>query len=89
MGDVLEAHDLALDAFGGLAGVSNLDNILGAIGRPYHGYHRRIERKAAALLHGLATAHGFNDGNKRSAWIVTETLIFNSGWNSPCDPKTV
>ena len=74
----MEAHEQAIEAFGGLRGISNLDNILGAIGRPYHGYHRRIHAKAAALLHGLATSHGFNDANKRTAWLTTEVLIWNS-----------
>jgi death on curing protein len=35
--DALEAHETSLDAFGGLRGISNIDNILGALGRPYHG----------------------------------------------------
>ncbi|NND17329.1 MAG: type II toxin-antitoxin system death-on-curing family toxin [Silicimonas sp.] len=77
---MLEAHEQSIEAFGGLPGISNLDNILGAIGRPYHGYHLRIHAKAAALLHGLATSHGFNDANKRTAWLTTEVLIANSGF---------
>jgi len=48
------------------------------MGRPYHGYHRPIARKAAALFHGLATSHGFTDANKRTAWLVTMVLIESS-----------
>jgi len=77
---VFDAHSSSLALAGGRVGVSNLDNILGAIGRPYHGYHREIERKAAALQHGLATSHGFVDGNKRSAWISTVILVERSGY---------
>ncbi|WP_298937190.1 type II toxin-antitoxin system death-on-curing family toxin [uncultured Ruegeria sp.] len=80
LGDVLEAHEQSLEAFGGLPGISNLDSILGAIGRPYHGYHRMMHAKAAALLHGLATSHGFNDANKRTAWLSMEVLCANSGY---------
>lgn len=80
LGDVLEAHEQSLEAFGGLPGISSIDSILGAIGRPYHGYHRMIWRKGAALLHGLATSHGFNDGNKRTAWLVTDILYVHSGY---------
>ena len=76
----MEAHEQALDAFGGLRGISNLDNVLGAIGRPYHGYHLLIHAKSAALLHGIATSHGFADANKRTAWLTTEVLIANSGF---------
>ena len=39
-----------------------------------------MDRKAAALLHGVATSHGFVDGNKRSAWLVTFVLIGRSGF---------
>ncbi|WP_366869520.1 type II toxin-antitoxin system death-on-curing family toxin [uncultured Roseobacter sp.] len=81
LGDVLEAHEQSLEAFGGLRGICNLNSILGAIGRPYHGYHRPIHKKAAALLHGLATSHGFNDANKRTAWLTTEVLCLNSGYD--------
>ena len=71
LADAIEAHRLALDYGGDRGGISNIDNLAGALGRPYHGYHRPIERKAAALLHGVATSHGFVDANKRSAWLVT------------------
>lgn len=57
-----------------------MENILGAIGRPYHGYHKPIARKAAALFHGVATSHGFVDANKRTAWLLTFLLIERSGY---------
>ena len=31
-------------------------------------------------MHGIATSHGFNDANKRTAWLSTEILIANSGY---------
>tara|TARA_R110000751_G_scaffold4718_7_gene22788 strand:+ start:306 stop:656 length:351 start_codon:yes stop_codon:yes gene_type:complete len=76
----LEAHEQSLEGFGGLAGISNIDALQGALGRPYHGYHRTIYAKGAALLHGIAAAHGFNDGNKRTAWLLTEYLYLKSGY---------
>lgn len=87
LGDVIEAHEQALEHAPGLPGISNLDSILGAIARPYHGYHRRIHAKAAALLHGIATSHGFNDANKRTAWLTTEVLIANSGFRLDMRPE--
>lgn len=65
---------------GGRPGIANLSNIQGALGRPCHGHHRAISRKAAALLHGMATSHGFADGNKRTAWLVTLLLIEACGY---------
>lgn len=58
----------------------NQSSLEGALGRPYHGYHRLIHQKCAALLHGVATSHGFSDGNKRSAWACTFVLIQRSGY---------
>ncbi|MBL4629215.1 MAG: type II toxin-antitoxin system death-on-curing family toxin [Roseicyclus sp.] len=51
-----------------------------AIGRPYSGYHRSLDGKAAALLHSLVGNHGFADGNKRTAWLSVEVLINRSGY---------
>ena len=73
------AHDEAL-TYGGLAGVSSLHLIESALARPYSGYHRPIERKAAAILHGMVSNHGFADGNKRTAWLLTELLIDRSNY---------
>ena len=79
LADVIAAHDEAL-TYGGRSGVISLDAIQSAIGRPYSGYHRAIHRKAAALLHALVQNHGFVDGNKRSALIVTLLMIERSGY---------
>ena len=54
--------------------------IRSAIARPYHGYHRFIHQKAAALLHGIVTNHGFSDGNKRTAFYLVELLATRSGY---------
>lgn len=51
-----------------------------ALGRPYSGYHRAIEKKAAAILHSVVGNHGFIDGNKRTAWLLVELLIDRSGY---------
>jgi len=51
-----------------------------AIGRPYSGYHRTIQSKAAALLESVVGNHGFTDGNKRTAWLLAELLVSRSGY---------
>ena len=66
--------------YGGRAGIVSLASIESAIGRPYSGYHRAIHRKSAALLHALIQNHGFVDGNKRTALIVTLLMIERSGY---------
>jgi len=79
LADALEAHEAALE-YGGRPGISSLDLVESAIGRPYSGYHAPIERKAAALLESMIGNHGFIDGNKRTAWLMTELLIERSGY---------
>lgn len=66
--------------YGGREGVSSFHLIESGLARPYSGYHRSIERKAAALLHSMVGNHGFVDGNKRTAWLLVEILIGRSGY---------
>lgn len=60
--------------------MTSLHLIKSALARPYSGYHRTIERKAAAILHSMVGNHGFVDGNKRTAWLLSELLIDRSGY---------
>ncbi|MBI1416107.1 MAG: type II toxin-antitoxin system death-on-curing family toxin [Limimaricola sp.] len=86
LADVIAAHDEAL-TYGGRAGVVNLGGIESAISLPYAGYHRSISRKAAALLRSLVQNHGFVDGNKRTALLITDLFIRRSGYHLNLDPK--
>ncbi|WP_157898194.1 type II toxin-antitoxin system death-on-curing family toxin [Yoonia vestfoldensis] len=67
-----------MEEFGGHHGAHDVSTLLGALGRPYHGYHKRIWTKGAALLHGIATAHGFADGNKRTSLLMLFLLYERS-----------
>lgn len=51
-----------------------------AIQRPYSGYYRSIQRKAAALVHSVASNHGFADGNKRTTLLLLGVLLDRSGY---------
>ncbi|MDE2828383.1 MAG: type II toxin-antitoxin system death-on-curing family toxin [Bacteroidota bacterium] len=48
--------------------------------RPYHGYFESLHEKTAALIHGIVSNHGFVDGNKRTAFYLTELLVQRSGY---------
>ena len=76
---MLRGHEEALRD-GGAPGIVNEDAVLSAIARPYHGYHRLIHQKAAALLHGIVSNHGFVDGNKRTALYLVELMVQRSGY---------
>ena len=79
MDEAVEVHDFVLARYGGLAGIRDMGAVASAVARPYSGYHRRIERKAAALVHSLVLNHGFLDGNKRTAVFMLCILLWNSG----------
>lgn len=79
LADALLAHDAALQ-HGGLSGILNRGLIESAISRPYSGYYRSMDAKAAALLHSLARNHGFADGNKRTCLLLVHLLIDRSGY---------
>ena len=65
---------------GGAPGILSRSAVESAIARPYHGYHLRIHQKAAALVHGIVSNHGFVDGNKRTAVYLVEVLAVRSGY---------
>jgi len=77
--DALSAHEEALK-LPGLPGVIDLSRVQSAIGRPYSGYHRNIQKKAAALVESMARNHGFVDGNKRTTLLLLHMLLVRSGY---------
>jgi death-on-curing protein len=79
LAEALSAHERALQT-GGLNGILNIEMIESALARPYNGYYRTIERKAAALVESMSTNHGFADGSKRTTVILTHLLLSKSGY---------
>ena len=79
LADALAAHDFALQ-YEGRPGILNLDMVQAAIARPYNGYFRSMDRKAAALLDAVARYHDFVDGNKRTAVLLLELMLGRSGY---------
>lgn len=84
----MRGHEEALQD-GGAPGIINEHAIQSAIARPYHGYHRRIHQKAAALVHGVVCNHGFSDGNKRTALYLVELLVQRSGYEFVEDDEVI
>ncbi|MBD3689860.1 Fic family protein [Nanchangia anserum] len=72
----------------------------GACGRPFAGFgghelYDTMPAKAVALLTGVALAHPFDDGNKRTAWAVMGDYLAAFGlecdWQrlDPCEIETI
>jgi death-on-curing protein len=80
LNEALAAHEIVLHQQGGAHGVRDRGAIESALARPFCGYYRSIESKAAALVHSLVLNHGFVDGNKRTAIQVLGIFLLNSGY---------
>lgn len=55
-----------------------------AIGRAYQGwgnsyFYPSVFSQAAVLMHGIAAAHAFLDGNKRTAWAAAMVALEMNG----------
>lgn len=77
--DVIIIHD-SLDP----APLIDRGKLEGAVMRPQASFggqllHASIYAQASVLLHGICQAHGFLDGNKRTAWVSTLTFLSRNG----------
>ncbi|RJF92480.1 type II toxin-antitoxin system death-on-curing family toxin [Noviherbaspirillum saxi] len=77
---VYAIHDKQLAEHGGIAGVKDYNLIESALARPqqlssYGNPPPDAADLAAAYAFGIARNHGFNDGNKRTAWILARLFL--------------
>jgi len=77
--DVLAFHDDQLRRYGGAAGVRDMGQLQAALFRPQTGYYHDLIQEAAALWESLSQNHPFVDGNKRTAFAVTDTFLLING----------
>jgi death-on-curing protein len=89
LADALAAHEVAL-TYGGRPGILNQPSLESALQRPYSGYYRAIEKKAAALVQSVTGNHAFVDGNKRTCLLLLGLLLDRSGYRLAKDgsPET-
>ena len=89
---VFAVHDKQLAVHGGLDGIRDLNAVESALDRAknlaaYGNPPPDLADLAVAYIYGIATGHGFNDGNKRTAWVIgrlflminNQTLVFDQG----------
>jgi death-on-curing protein len=76
-------HDEAIYEFGGTAGLRDPGLLESALDRPRnllaHKPGSSIFALAATLCVGIAKNHAFNDGNKRTALLVTRAFLYLNG----------
>lgn len=80
--DTLAIHDMMLAQHGGLAGVRDFGLLESALNRPRRlfSYEKpTIQQLAAAYACGIVRNHPFNDGNKRTGFMVAATFLEVNG----------
>ena len=86
---VLAVHERQIAEHGGIDGIRDLGAIESALARPVHRTAcdaPEASELAAADLFGLARNHGFADGNKRTAWVVSRLFLADHGYLLEFDP---
>lgn len=80
---VLAIHDDLLAEYGGADGVRDLGGLESALNRPVNlaAYGNADAADLAAMYTvGVAKAHAFVEGNKRTAWAVGRLFLRLNGW---------
>jgi len=84
----LAVHERQIAEHGGLQGTRDAGAVASALARPQN-LAAYGEADAAALAasygFGIARNHGFADGNKRTAWVVTRTFLGDNGYRLTFD----
>ena len=81
---VLAIHEQQIAEHGGLLGIRDIGIIESALGRPQNLLlynNPDIFDLAAAYGYGLVQNHGFIDGNKRTAYVVTRLFLILNGYD--------
>lgn len=82
-------HAEQLAGHGGISGARDVTLLQSALAQPQsvHAYHpdADIAELAAAYGYGIARNHPFLDGNKRTAFVVTELFLILNGYELLAD----
>ena len=78
--EVLIIHNEVVFAHGGANGVSDVGGLDSAIARPFQSFggedlYPSVFEKAAAIGESIIMNHPFIDGNKRTGYVLMETLL--------------
>jgi death on curing protein len=89
METVLAVHDMQIAEHGGASGIRDIGLIESALARPANMVNYGdpdIVELAASYAFGLAMNHGFIDGNKRTAYVVTRLFLRLHGMDFTATP---
>jgi len=86
--EAIEVHRLVIQEYGGLDGIRDKGLLESAVSRPQTGYYQDIFEEAAALMESLAHNQAFIDGNKRVAFVLTDSMLRANGFFLDVEPLT-
>lgn len=90
----LDIHNIAIQQFGGSAGLRDLAGLESALARPFQTFdgnelYPDFYSKAAAIGESIAINHPFIDGNKRTAYILMEAILRSGNLKISADDETL
>jgi death-on-curing protein len=76
----LEIHEILIEKYGGSTGVRDLDGLESALARPFQTFggedlYPDFFAKAAAVAESIIINHPFIDGNKRTGYVLMESIL--------------
>ncbi|HEY9341157.1 MAG TPA: type II toxin-antitoxin system death-on-curing family toxin [Hanamia sp.] len=76
----LEIHEILIEKYGGSTGVRDLDGLESALARPFQTFggedlYPDFFAKAAAIAESIIINHPFIDGNKRTGYVLMESIL--------------
>jgi death on curing protein len=80
-------HAAVLNESGGYPGHRDKGLVDSAIHRPKSGYYKNLFEEAAAMMESISNNQGFLDGNKRTAFISTDTFLRWNGFYLEIEPQ--
>ena len=86
---VVIIHDRQIARHGGAPGMRDMRLLEAAVDRPRNKFAHekpRLEEIGAAYAFGIAKAHAFVDGNKRTAFVTAATFLRLNGFGLRPDP---
>lgn len=80
-------HTAILKESGGYPGYRDKGLVDSAINRPKTGYYKNLFEEAAAMMESISNNQGFLDGNKRTAFVATDTFLRWNGFYFEIEPQ--
>jgi len=85
--EINQIHSAILQESGGYPGYRDKGLVDSAINRPRTGYYNNLFEEAAAMMESISNNRGFFDGNKRTAFVATDTFLRWNGYYLEIDAQ--